>query len=75
MSDDAVDYGGTGSSDAESESDQVPSRLPARAESFKVWAHVLSVLHAGLVDILQMIVCPSLRDRDDKEAVTVEQLT
>ncbi len=28
MSDDAVDYGG--SSDAESESDQVPSRLPAR---------------------------------------------
>ncbi len=76
MSDDAVDYGGTGSSDAESESDQVPSesRLPARAESFKVWAHDLSVLRlrAGLVDILQMIVGPCLCD--GKEAVTVEQL-
>jgi hypothetical protein len=30
MSDDAVDYGGT--SDSDSESDKVPSRLPARAE-------------------------------------------
>ena len=41
MSDDAVDYGS--SSD---ESDQVPSRLPARAESC-ILAHDLSVLHAA----------------------------
>ncbi len=46
MSDDAADYGGSLSSDAESESDQVPSRLPARAESC-ILAHDLSVLHAG----------------------------
>ena len=43
-SDDAVDYSGT--SDSDSESDKVPSRLPARAESC-ILAHDLSVLHAG----------------------------
>ena len=45
MSDDAVDYSGT--SDSDSESDKVPSRLPARAESC-ILAHDLSVLHAGI---------------------------
>ena len=44
MSDDAADYSGT--SDSDSESDKVPSRLPARAESC-ILAHDLSVLHAG----------------------------
>jgi hypothetical protein len=44
MSDDAVDYSGT--SDSDSESDKVSSRLPARAESC-ILAHDLSVLHAG----------------------------
>ena len=57
MSDDAVDYGS--SSD---ESDQVPSRLPARAESC-ILAHDLSVRHAAFG-------CACLRD--GKEAV--EQL-
>ena len=48
MSDDAADYSGT--SDSDSESDKVPSRLPARAESC-ILAHDpslrVSVLHAG----------------------------
>ena len=44
MSDDAVDYSGT--SDSDSESDKVPSRLPARAESC-ILAHDLSVRHAA----------------------------
>ena len=57
MSDDAVDYGS--SSD---ESDQVPSGLPARAESC-ILAHDLSVRHAAFG-------CACLRD--GKEAV--EQL-
>ena len=44
MADDAVDYGGTGDSD--SESDKVPSRLQLeRNRAF--FAHELSVLHAG----------------------------
>ncbi len=48
MSDDAVDYGSSsaGRGDEDSESDKVPSRLPARAESC-ILAHDLSVLHAG----------------------------
>ena len=58
MSDDAVDYSGT--SDSDSESDKVPSRLPARAESC-ILAHDLSVRHAAFGCL-----------RDGKEAV--EQL-
>ena len=36
MSDDAVDYGGSRDAESLSEGDQVPSRLPARAESLMI---------------------------------------
>ena len=79
MSDDAVDYGS--SSDSDSESDKVPSRLPARAESC-ILAHDLSVLHAGFgcepsssspeqtsIGVCDAIFCdPSTSDRASAES-------
>jgi hypothetical protein len=64
---DAVDYGGSSRGDAESDSDQVPSRLPARAELciFKL-AHDLS--SASFMQVSDAHVCL----RDGKEAA--EQL-
>ena len=64
MSDDAVDYSGT--SDSDSESDKVPSRLPARAESC-ILAHDLPSTPLASIGAGQMArkttpcgrVCPS----------------